>query len=130
MLDKTELLDWIKFYKESMEDMTEYRPRKKCRIVPEENIQGYVTSEYVVYLLDKLVQMTKRGSYSKARIIEGLKEQNWIWYSYNGKAYCVESILREKLLCKKKCSRVDLLKMQARYLEEASYIVIDLLEEE
>lgn len=124
-LTTKEVLDLKQEVQKDLDDFN-YRGKKHVYV-----IQGdeRITLLYAVELLNKILQMLHKGNYIKSELLEALKEQDWIRYSFSSNSLWKEDKLRDRLQIKSKKAKVsDMLWKQAEYLEQASWYIITRLD--
>ena len=95
--------------------------------VSEFNRYTYILDTYVIFLCKKAIEMLD-DNIPTVKIIDTFKNRDWKTYSYSSKAYYGE-YLSKILFESKSTSRTTLLSIQTMYLEEASKILIDVMED-
>lgn len=124
-LTTKEVLDLKQEVQKDLDDFN-YRGKKHVYVIQGEE---RITLLYVVELLNKILQMLHKGNYIKDELLEALKEQDWIRYSFSSNSLWKEDKLRDRLQIKSKKAKVsDLLWKQAEYLEQASWYIITRLD--
>lgn len=127
IVTKQQLLDLRNEVQKDLDDYVYVRKKHKLVITGEHRIM----LQYVVDILNKLLQYLKTDTCNMEAIRCTLTEQNWKTYSYSGKSMCSEKQLYKRLQLKpsKKRTIIDLLDIQAEFLEKAAFYILTRLEE-
>lgn len=124
-LTTKEVLDLKQEVQKDLDDFN-YRGKKHVYVIQGEE---RITLLYALELLNKILQMLHKGNYIKDELLEALKEQDWIRYSFSSNSLWKEDKLRDRLGIKSKRAKVsDMLWKQAEYLEQASWYIITRLD--
>lgn len=94
--------------------------------VPKHNRNRYIELTYILFLGNKVLKLMKR-KVPVNDIIGGLRNQDWSWYSYAGKAYYGET-LSDILFEKKSEISTVLLSRQTYFLSLAGNVIAEYLE--
>lgn len=124
---------------ECQEDLLEYKPRLRKRVLPKENQEEYIYFTYVIHICEYWITKTIRDNKKQEMepkddcfdiIARILRNTDWKLYSYSGYGFYPEKKLRKVLMeNRKRLDLFDLFDMEIEYLERAAEYIASRLED-